>query len=166
MATIITSTEQIASIVRNALDETAKDLLDELLRIIEEEVYSYQVGGTDGSGWNNRTREFENSWSKTDTELRGLIAETEILQNIGSFSYKWNKNDGEWSHGNAWEEFPIEDLDVVINEGLKSSNFGFPAIQDRPYWGKFKEYVKNNLSSIFESHLGNINSSVTINYNF
>lgn len=108
-------------------------ILIELGNIIEEEVYSYQLNGD----WQNRTREFKDSW---DYSMLTMVSgwHESVLSQDAFDHYTPNNNRGEWSHGNGWSSlFNKDSLNEIINNGLETSNFNFPAIEARPFWDRF-----------------------------
>ena len=138
----INSDEQLQSILgmamAEALDNTTQRLLEELNRIIDQNVYSYE------ETWGGRTGQFKDSWSKDVSQIVGNIVQNKIYQDYGVMKY-----DGEWSHGNPWSQLEPNGLNDIIENGLTESNFGFPAIQARPFWSTFENYVDANLDRIW-----------------
>lgn len=120
-----------------AVKSVAEILLNELKNIIEQEVYTYD------ETWGGRTLEFKDSWEHKTVD----ILEQEIYQNIDTM--KWSSED--WKHGNKWKSLKEKGilLSDIIENGRDNSAFGFPAIQARPFWSTFLQYVDNNLGGIF-----------------
>lgn len=151
MASLVSSYAELYSNVNAKLEiairETSKDLLKELQNIIIREVYSRP--SPTGDNWNGRTYEFLESWNRSEPILVGNMVSAIISQD--GFDFNWHNERDKWSHGNGWEELSVNALDEIINDGLRESNFNFPAIEARPYFDMFKIYVAENIDRIFMS---------------
>ena len=120
-------------------------ILMELGNIIDEEVYSYSLDGA----WQNRTGEFKQSWDFSVPIMVGGWCESVLSQDAFGH-YTPNNNRGEWSHGNGWSSlFGFDSLNEIINNGLNQSNFNFPAIEARPFWSVFLQWLDLNINEIF-----------------
>lgn len=131
--------------LEKAINETARILLKELQDIIIRDVYSRP--SPTGENWNGRTQQFLESWNKSESALVGNMVQSVISQD--GFNFTWNNERDKWSHGNGWGAIDTALLDGIINDGLDESNFNFPAIEARPYWDNFKQYVAENVDKIF-----------------
>lgn len=150
----------INKLIQNAIKGTTDSLLNILLEFIEKDVYSYNPS------FDVRTNQFKDSWYNTEAEIKGNMVESTILQDLASILY-----DGEWSHGSEYSNpqgrlTMIEDgmnaLAEIINDGLSTSNFGFPAIESRPFWDDFMNYAKTNLAKIFIVECAKVGLNVTV----
>ena len=119
-------------------------ILMELGEIIEEDVYSYPLNGE----WQNRTGEFKESWDYSVPTMVGGWCESVLSQDAFGH-YTPNHNRGEFSHGNGWSSlFGFDSLNTIINDGLSQSNFNFPAIEARPFWSNFQQWLGLNFDKI------------------
>ena len=65
--------------------------------------------------------------------------------------YTPNNNRGEWSHGDGWSSLlGFDSLNNIINDGLSQSNFNFPAIESRPFWNIFQQWLGLNFEKTFK----------------
>ena len=123
-----------------------KRILDELGNIIDEEVYSYPLDGE----WQNRTGEFKQSWDFSVPTIMNNWCES-VLSQEAFGHYTPNNNRGEWSHGNGWSSLlGFDSLNNIINDGLSQSNFNFPAIESRPFWNIFQQWLGLNFEKTFK----------------
>lgn len=96
--------------------------------------------------WYERTDNLLNNWIVSDPVIIGTSVSSSI--SLDSLEY----NDENWWHGNSNIDNSILDPSEfvnIINDGLGSTNFGFPNIGKRPFWDDFKNYVEKNLDNIF-----------------
>ena len=146
---VANATEQcqtmINQMVQKAIEGTIEILLDELYDIIEKDVYSYQTNTDPNGNYSGRTGEFKESWKSTKAEIIGNYVSATISQNFDVFSII----NSEWQHSDPWSSLMPNVLNQIIEDGLSDSNFGFPAIQSRPFWSGFEKYVQSNIGNIF-----------------
>lgn len=133
-----------------AVNNTTERLLVKLNEIIEETVYSYKPT------WDGRTGQFKKSWERESAKIVGGMINREvtskIYQNFDTMVYDGSK----WKHGNPWESLAKNQLNNIIEYGLPESHFNFPAIEERPFWSKFLEYVNKNLDEIFQEECAKV----------
>lgn len=123
-----------------ALDNTMEICLNELIKIIEEEVYnSYEPK------WYERTSQFLESWEKTVPVIKGNIVESDIWQKFETMV--WDMV--ELQHGNNSEPLGDKALAEIINYGKAGQAFGFPQLGARPFWDVFLDWTKTNINNIF-----------------
>lgn len=131
------------------LDGLMTRILIELGNIIDEEVYSYPLNGA----WQNRTGEFKESWDYSIPSMINGWHESKLSQD-GFDHYTPNNNRGEWSHGNGWSSIFNKDiLNEIINNGLDDSNFNFPAIEARPFWDVFIQWLTLNFDRLAKEEM-------------
>ena len=121
-------------------------MLIELGNIIDEEVYSYPLNGE----WQNRTGEFKESWDYSIPTMVGMMCESVLSQDaFGHYTPNHDRN--MWSHGN-WNSslLGFDLLNDIINNGLSQSNFNFPAIEARPFWNVFKQWLDINADRLLK----------------
>ena len=147
----------LSTYLQMAVDNTLQIALDKLLDIIEKEVYSYNATWTNGyNGEPGRTHEFYESWSKTKASLKksfaGTAVEGSILQEL---PLQWHEP---FSHGSIVEGGTIQNnqLNQIINEGLKESHLNFPAIEARPFWDEFEKWCNKNLIDTFKTECSKV----------
>lgn len=132
--------------LQRALNNTTSQLLTKLLELIEKDVYSYGASWT--NGWNGdtgRTGDFGKSWEKTKAIIEGNIVSSEIYQNASALIYAEPFSHGSEYHGGA---LSADALDNIIEEGLKDTGIGFPAMAARPFWKEFTTYVDEHFEDI------------------
>lgn len=124
--------------IQEALDNTMQKLLDELINIVQVEVYNaYTPLAYD------RTGQFKDSWEKTKTQLQQNISSCEIFQNYSTMV--WNPNATPFpQHGTTSRPLAENELNNIIENGLGIPNF------KRPFWTKFEQYVESNIYRIFK----------------
>ena len=140
-----TELENINRLISIAIEKTTERLLDELVNIIDSVVYSYSGSWAD----ENRTYRFKDSWYNTVSTIVGNVVVSSVQQNQDVLFH----DPQNWSHGNRWSPLEENSLNDIINNGLSSSNFGFPSIEARPFWSDFKVYCNNNIERIFEEQM-------------
>lgn len=145
--------------MERALRNTMAKLLHKLRDIILEEVYSYPSPNGD---WDNRTNQFLDSWNIQEPYfIDGWYQE--ISQD--GFDFLYNGERGMWSHGSPYSNpsgaLNTQALDDIINDGLSSSNFGFPAIEARPYWDSFQIYVNMEIHNVFRTECAKVGLKLT-----
>lgn len=119
--------------------KVAKTMTDKLKEFIDEDVYSYP------EIWGGRTGDFGESWNFTEPMLVNGFIESIISEDLSMIPF-----DGEWSHGsNYGTDWGNYNLAEIINSGLSTSNFGFPAIEKRPFWYDFEKWSVENFESLF-----------------
>jgi len=149
---VIKTLTSIMPSLQKAMDNTAEELLNALMKIIEDVVYSYHSPTNDWTnGWDGdygRTGQFKESWEKSKSIIAGNIIKTEIMQNITQNFLEYQEP---FSHGSEYKggEISAENLDDIINNGLRDTGIGFPEMQPRPFWADFEKYVDTNLDDIF-----------------
>lgn len=142
----------INNVLMHAVDNTMEIALKKLLDIIEQTVYSYSATWVNGyEGDLGRTHEFYDTWDKTKAKVAkafgGSKVEASILQTL-PLTYH-----APFSHGSIVEGGAIDkdDLNNIINKGLKESHMNFPAIEARPFWDEFEKWCDNNIIKIFQA---------------
>lgn len=131
-----------------AMNATTEQALKELLNIIDRDVYSYNATWTN-AGEEGRTKEFRESWDRTKAELVTSLSRSEVSAEIGQqIALEWHLP---FSHGSVIEGEAIskENLNKIINEGLRDTGIGFPAMSARPFWDDFEKWCNANLAKIF-----------------
>lgn len=133
----------LAPLLSEALDLTTKELVAELVDIIDKEVYSYPNTWTNGCGGERgRTGEFGESWKSTKPIILNQIVTSEIIQDALI-------HHPPFSHGSFGDVLTPAELDNIINNGIEDTNVGFPSMEGRPFWDSFMVYVDTNLDKIF-----------------
>jgi hypothetical protein len=153
----------IGGALRQALDATTKVALDELLKLIEADVYSYPDSWTNGSSGDlGRTGEWKDTWDRTKAVLTGNQVSAEIGQII---EVRWHQP---FSHGSIIENEAIsnDNLSTIINEGLRDTGINFPAMPTRPFWDDFRKWCDNNLVAVFKAECAKqgVPMSATLTY--
>lgn len=142
----------LGNALQMALDATAKIALNELLNLIESDVYSYHDSWTNGSsGDYGRTGEWKNTWDRTKASLTSTLNGAEATAEIGQMvNLVWHQP---FSHGSIVEQEAIsmENLNTIINEGLRDTGINFPAMSARPFWDDFQKWCSSNLVAVFKS---------------
>ena len=159
---IVRSREELISEWQNKMsiiiENVAQKLVDELLKIIEETVYSYEGSFTD-----NRTREFKNSWEYSKPIIQGKLVSSEIFQNFLTMTAVPEL----FIHGSEYNngELVINELNEIINNGLvgKKTIANFPQIEARPFWDEFQKYLDKNFEQIFMKECMNQGLTITQN---
>lgn len=131
-----------------AMNATTEQALKELLNIIDKDVYSYNATWTN-AGEVGRTKEFRESWDRTKAELVTSLSRSEVSAEIGQqIALEWHLP---FSHGSVIEGEAIskENLNKIINEGLRDTGIRFPAMSARPFWDDFEKWCNANLAKIF-----------------
>lgn len=141
---MIKNQSELNRILKNKLsvviESVAQQLIDELMKIIDEEVYSYN------NTFYDRTYQFKNSWEYSKPIIRENIIESQIFQNYTIMTYVPEK----WQHGSVYsDKLDQNGLNEIINDGKIGNIANFPQIGSRPFWNKFQEYVNKNLKTIF-----------------
>lgn len=134
--------------LQEAMNATTEQALKELLNIIDRDVYSYNATWTN-AGEEGRTKEFRESWDRTKAELVTSLSRSEVSAEIGQqIALEWHLP---FSHGSVIEGEAIskENLNKIINEGLRDTGIGFPAMSARPFWDDFEKWCNANLAKIF-----------------
>lgn len=134
--------------LQEAMNATTEQALKELLNIIDRDVYSYNATWTN-AGEEGRTKEFRDSWDRTKAELVTSLSRSEVSAEIGQqIALEWHLP---FSHGSVIEGEAIskENLNKIINEGLRDTGIGFPAMSARPFWDDFEKWCNANLAKIF-----------------
>ena len=144
---LISNSAQFMTVMNAKVTELIERVMNriwiELGNIIEEKIYSRDYPYTDN--WHGRTNEFKDSWNyDTPHYDMGMIMST--LRN-DNFSFTWNSNRDEWSHGNSWNPLTVQALDEILNDRQGGENFGFPALQSH-YWDEFQRYLSINFDRI------------------
>lgn len=143
---------QIGVALGQALDNTTKVALNELLRLIDEDVYSYPAVWTNGNyGDLGRTGEWRNTWDRTKAVVSSVMGGSEATAQIGQMiELQWHQP---FSHGSIVEDEAIsnQNLSTIINEGLRNTGIGFPAMSARPFWSDFEKWCDSNLVSVFKA---------------
>ena len=131
---MINNDEQLQFIIgmamAEALDNTTQILLDELKRIIDQDVYSYE------ESWGGRTGQWGESWEKSIFSLANNIVQSKIHQNYGVMII-----DKETS-----SHIQKEELSEIIDTG---EGYMFGSTPARPFWSTFENYVDANLDRIW-----------------
>ena len=131
-----------------AMNATTEQALKELLNIIDKDVYSYNATWAN-AGEVGRTKEFRESWDRTKAELVTSLSRSEVSAEIGQqIALEWHLP---FSHGSVIEGEAIskENLNKIINEGLRDTGINFPAMSARPFWDDFEKWCNANLAKIF-----------------
>lgn len=133
---------ELMILLNKAVNGTISELLDKLLDIIQETVYSYPATWTNGyKGAEGRTGDFgTEAWDATKASIIGNVSSAEIFENNLQYT-------APFSHG-----LSAEGLADVINDGLYDTGIGFPAMSSRPFWTEFTTYIDNNFDRIFRKH--------------
>lgn len=124
------------------IENVAIRLTNELINIIDEEVYSYN------NTFYERTFQFKNSWEYSKPMIVGNIIQSQIFQNYTTMVYDSEK----WQHGSKyekWGQLDVGGLNEIINNGDIGKIANFPQLGARPFWDKFQEYVNQNITKIF-----------------
>lgn len=129
----------ISKTLVNIVNEVTEIFLNQLEQIIDNVVYSYSAT------WEYRTGQFKDSWEKTRAELIGNVAQATIYDN----SSKMTTVNELWIHGNPWSSLTGNAMASIIENGLSTSNFNFPAIEPRPFWSEFEKWADQNFERIF-----------------
>lgn len=137
---------EMAKTVENAIDATMEIALNKLLEYIEQDVYSYPDTWVNGwSGDDGRTGDFLDTWDRTNAIRKGNVVESEISQ---IRDLEWNPP---FSHGSIveGEAISLENLNYILNNGLRNTGIGFPEMKPRPFWDDFTNWCNANLTKIF-----------------
>ena len=59
--------------------------------------------------------------------------------------------DGAWSHGSNYSRMEEFNLAEIINNGLDTSNFNFPAIEARPFYDNWVAWATVEFDNLFIS---------------
>lgn len=150
-----------------AMNATTEQALKELLNIIDRDVYSYNATWTN-AGEEGRTKEFRESWDRTKAELVTSLSRSEVSAEIGQqIALEWHLP---FSHGSVIEGEAIskENLNKIINEGLRDTGIGFPAMSARPFWDDFEKWCNANLAKIFaqECRKQGLDLTTSFSYSF
>lgn len=131
----------LTNALKKAVDSTTEALLKELVRIIDETVYS------NSPTWYERTNQFRQSWESSKAKIIGISVESEIYQNISALVY----NATEFKHGNIFTPLFSNGnaLADILNQGTNNASFGFHPVEATDFWEKFMEYADANLDRIF-----------------
>lgn len=126
------------------IDNVAQKLVDKLLQIIDETVYSYN-----GNFVDNRTYQFRDSWEHSKPIIQGKLVSSEIFQNFLTMTAVPEL----FIHGSEYNngELVVNELNEIINNGLvgKKTIANFPQIEARPFWDEFQKYLDENFEQIF-----------------
>ncbi len=123
------------AVVRNV----AQILTEKLKEFIEDDVYSYP------ETWGGRTGDFKDSWVYSEPTIINGFIESIISEDLAMIPF-----DGEWSHGSNYGTiFEEYNLAEIINNGLTTSNFNFPPIQQRPFWDDWVKWATVNFDRLF-----------------
>ena len=139
---------KVGNAMQAAMNNTTKIALEELLRLIDEDVYSYPDTWTNGGG-DGRTMEWRNIWDKTKATFVSSLNTATVQAEIGQMmGLTWHPP---FSHGSIikHEGISADDLSTIINEGLRNTGIGFPAMPARPFWSDFKKWCDSNLTPTF-----------------
>lgn len=155
------------SILQAALNETTKQALEQLLDLIDKDVYAYNATWLN-AGEEGRTKEFRDSWDATKATLATSLSKSVVSAEIGQqVALEWHLP---FSHGSTIQSEAIskENLNTIINEGLRDTGIGFPAMSARPFWDDFEKWCNANLAKIFaqECRKQGLNLSTTFSYSF
>lgn len=150
-----------------AMNATTERALKELLDIIDRDVYSYNATWTN-AGDAGRTKEFRESWDRTKAQLVTSLSRSEVSAEIGQqIALEWHLP---FSHGSVVEGEAIskENLNKIINEGLRDTGINFPAMSPRPFWDDFEKWCNANLAKIFaqECRKQGLNLTTSFSYSF
>jgi len=133
--------------VAEALENTTKILLEELRRIIDQDIYSYNATWTNGyDDVLGRTGQFKDSWIMEMSPLIGTYVQSQIFQDYDAMDY-----DSPFSHGSEYSGGKLKPngLADIIENGLAPAFHGFPEGHARPFWSNFENYVNANVQRIF-----------------
>ncbi|MBQ0112307.1 MAG: hypothetical protein KBT03_04170 [Bacteroidales bacterium] len=143
----------ISRILKQAEEETLKEMLDKLLDIIEENVYSVPATGSDYI----RTRQLvarqyggDDSyfWDITDVKVnrKGMI--TGGIEPSGNMLIRVP-----WTHTSLVnDDLTVDGYLDIIENGLSAENSIFGQIYGRPFWEEFQKWCKRNYTKIFKKH--------------
>lgn len=124
-----------------------KDIFPKLLEFIESDVYSYDATWTNGGKEDDecaRTGQFKKAWFVGKIKS-GFYDQLYIGLDGSKLKYK-----APFVHRSISMYDEIENiLPEIINNGLNKSCFNFPAIEARPFWTDFQNWVENNLADLF-----------------
>lgn len=139
----------ITTILKQAQENTLERMIDELKRIIEEDVYNkpLDIGGGDYQ----RTYDLYDIWdiervyashgkiygSIEPSKHDALSHNRELYQHTSPPRYK------------GWSELTTKDYVHIINDGLDYSHSMFGVIPPRPFWDDFTKWAKENYPIIF-----------------
>lgn len=166
---MISSQSQLATQLGNAMqiamNNTTQIALEELLRLIDEDVYSYPNSWLN-NGDEGRTMEWRSTWDNTKSILISSLNTATVQAKIGQMTgVTWYPP---FSHGSIIENKAISanDLSTIINEGLRDTGINFPSMAARPFWDNFKKWCDNNLTSIFmsECRKQGLSTGATLSY--
>lgn len=134
-------------------------VLPKLKEYIENDVYKYNAE------WDGRTGEFKDAW-KIGLQRQGFYNNISLYLDDSAFSYGYPNP---FTHN----MYSASGLAEIINEGWNSSYYamppyGFPAIEARPYWKDFIEWMDENFGNEFlkECNKRGINMIVTNDLRF
>ena len=144
MSKIINSVEQmqlqIDLLAQNVVRGVAKKMTEKLKEFIDSDVYSYP------ETWGGRTGDFGDSWEYSEPITEFGYIESIISENLMKIQF-----DGAWSHGSNYSRMEEFNLAEIINNGLDSSNFNFPAIDSRPFWNNWMAWANTEFDNLFIS---------------
>ena len=144
MSKIINSVEQmqieIDLLAQNVVRNVARIMTEKLKDFIDTDVYSYP------ETWGGRTGDFGNSWEYSEPIFDFGYVESIISENLMKIQF-----DGAWSHGSNYSRMEEFNLAEIINNGLDSSNFNFPAIDARPFYDNWVAWANTEFDILFIS---------------
>ena len=144
MSKIINSVEQmqlqIDLLAQNVVRGVAKKMTEKLKEFIDSDVYSYP------ETWGGRTGDFGDSWEYSEPITEFGYIESVISENLMKIQF-----DGAWSHGSNYSRMEEFNLAEIINNGLSTSNFNFPAIEARPFWDNWIAWATVEFDNLFIS---------------
>lgn len=145
MSKVINSVEQmqleIDILAKNVVRGVAKRMTEKLKEFIMSDVY-----GSYDATWGGRTEKFGDSWVYTEPEIKFGYIESIISEDLMKIPF-----DGGWQHGSNYSRMEEFNLAEIINNGLKVSNFNFPAIQARPFWDNWIAWCMLEFDNLFIS---------------
>lgn len=133
----------LSNLVAKAVDETTKELYEELLRIIDKKIYSSDPE------WYTRTYQFRDSFEMGEVKQFPNYVEQEIFQNLSTMVW----NNVMFQHGNCYEPLQGYELSNILNYGSSNTAFGFPPREATNFWDEFEQYASKNVGRIFKRKL-------------
>jgi hypothetical protein len=125
--------------LQRAVNQTTDVLLNKLLEIVDDSVYS------NSPEWYTRTGGFRDSWQKKNGAITGISCQSEIYQNISAMV--WGQE--LFQHGNIYTPLEGNALADILNDGTDAAGFGFSPVEATHFWDMFIEWVNTNLDDIF-----------------
>lgn len=141
--------------VSDALEETMEQLLDSLLKFIEEDIYNNYT-----PKFYDRTEEVKDkeNWKIVPSSSEGCIGYKIMFTPIKWTTPTDNYRNGSsaFTHGNyMFGELQANDLLRILNGDFKSGiAFNFPPSSSihEHFWDDFIDYTKNNINTLFQAN--------------